>query len=60
MTTEDELKLRARAESQALAELLQLTISRCVVLSGENAVARAKLVAQDKTAARPAEGIEKQ
>lgn len=43
MSLEEELKARAQAESQELATLLQATLSRAVVLAGENAVLRMKL-----------------
>jgi hypothetical protein len=44
----DELKIRARAESQMFGMLLQPWINQAVVLAGENAVLRAKLAEAEK------------
>lgn len=51
MTPEEELKVRARGESQMLAALLQPGINQAVVLAGELAVVQAKLAEFEKARA---------
>ena len=46
MTPEEELKIRAQAESAALSQLLQLMMSNVVVGAGEQAVLRARAAEQ--------------
>ena len=48
MSPEEELKIRAKAESQMLAALLQPGINQAVVLAGELAVMRAKVAELEK------------
>jgi hypothetical protein len=43
LTPEEELKVRAQAESQALAQFFQMAMNQYVILSGENAVLKAKV-----------------
>lgn len=43
MTEAEELKVRAQAESQALAQFFQIALNQVVTLSGENAVLRARV-----------------